>query len=457
MKLRSSRRVVGLRPDDFDHEITLVDNDGTVSPHNGHHYAQIDRTTTTSNLLTPNPSTRRSSRAHGSVDASNASTRRPSPSGSSHVILEQPDEQENQPPLQLSPSQPQPHPQPSIAVSGATPMPEPLQYSITKTTVDNRESEIDILYENERGGFLCCAALFSSELLGCLDPPPWTNKFHKTSPTDINTAVVPDPTWEWAWPEWRVNHQQGVDEFGWEYSFAFSGAFSWHDAKWWNSFVRRRAWIRRRVKKRCDHKADEPHLLTTDYFSVRPASDRTRTTTGSLVSRVPSRASTAQASTVDFAREEPDILDLPTLMRTLRFCLIDREKREAVENYLEHAQDLPAMQRSMHDIMGHFVFQESRRLFLCYLVAKYNEAAKDAQAEPTPATKNRKDALNAALRHADQEVRKLAYWSDVKHMVASGEMRLQLEDDRHQFYETFQGIDQSGPAPPNGGDLPGRS
>ncbi|OAA62989.1 peroxin Pex23-like-Penicillium chrysogenum [Cordyceps fumosorosea ARSEF 2679] len=455
MKLRSSRRVAGLKPDDFDHEINLVDNDGTVSPHNGHHYAQIDRTTTTSNLLTPASSTQRSSRAPSSADESNASSRRPSPSGSPsgsrQVIIEQPEEQENDRAVRPSPSQP------SIEVQDATPMPEPQPYSRTKKVIDNRETAIDILYENERGGFFCGGALFSSKALGGLDPTPWTNEFHKPSLTDINSAVVPDPTWEWAWPEWRVNHQEGVDEFGWEYSFAFSSMFSWHDAKWWNSFVRRRAWIRRRVKKRCDHRADEPHLLTTDYFSVRPASDRTRTAAGSLISRAASRASTAQASTVDFFEEEPDIFDLPTLMRTLRFARIDREKREAVENYLAHAQDLPALQRNMHEIMGLFVFQASRRLLLCHIVAKYNEANRDAGTEPTPAMKNRRDALKAALRHADQEVRKLAYWSDVKHMVASGESRIQLKDDRHKFYESFEGIDQSGPAPPNLGALPGKS
>ncbi len=451
MKLSSSRRAAGLKPEDFDHEISLVDNDGTVSPHNGHHYVQMDRTATTSNLLTPTPSTRRGSRAQASADESNTSSRRPSPSGSRDVILEHPEEQENQPTLRPSPSQP------SIEVHGATPMPEPQPYSKPNRKIDNRETAIDILYENERGGFLCGSALFSSKALGGLDPTPWTNEFHKPSLTDIHTAVVPDPTWEWAWPEWRVNHQEGVDEFGWEYSFAFSNAFSWHDAKWWNSFVRRRAWTRRRVKKRCDHKADEPHLLTSDYFSVRPASQRTRNTTGSLVSRVPSRASSAHASTVDFVEEEPDIDDLPTLMRRLRFARIDREKREAVESYLEHAQDLPAMQRNMHDIMGLFVFQASRRLLLCHILKKYNEATRDAETKPTPAMKNRKDALSAALRHADEEVRKLAYWSDVKHMVASGETKVSLEDDRHRFYETFEGIDQSGPAPPNGGDLPGKS
>jgi hypothetical protein len=37
-----------------------------------------------------------------------------------------------------------------------------------------RESAIDILYENERGGFLCGTALFSSKALGGLDASPWS-------------------------------------------------------------------------------------------------------------------------------------------------------------------------------------------------------------------------------------------------------------------------------------------
>src|SRR5690625_4381834 len=103
---------------------------------------------------------------------------------------------------------------------------------------EKRETAIDILYENERGGFLCGIALFSSQALGGLDPPAWStcslavhgqstytyvltpfstaNAYHKTSPTSIYTAQVPDPTWEWVWPEWRVNHQEGMDDDGWE-------------------------------------------------------------------------------------------------------------------------------------------------------------------------------------------------------------------------------------------------
>jgi hypothetical protein len=41
-----------------------------------------------------------------------------------------------------------------------------------------RETAIDILYENERGGFLCGIPLFSSQALGGLDPPAWSKLFN---------------------------------------------------------------------------------------------------------------------------------------------------------------------------------------------------------------------------------------------------------------------------------------
>lgn len=43
-----------------------------------------------------------------------------------------------------------------------------------KPRVEERETAIDILYENERGGFLCGVGLFSGAALGSLDPAPWS-------------------------------------------------------------------------------------------------------------------------------------------------------------------------------------------------------------------------------------------------------------------------------------------
>jgi hypothetical protein len=72
------------------------------------------------------------------------------------------------------------------------------------------ESTVDILYENQRGGFLCGIPLFSAQALGSLDPPPWTNAAFKPSATDITNAQVPDPSWQWAWKEWVINRQEGI-------------------------------------------------------------------------------------------------------------------------------------------------------------------------------------------------------------------------------------------------------
>lgn len=78
---------------------------------------------------------------------------------------------------------------------------------------DKLRSEIDILYQNERGLILCGLHLFSGAALGNLDPAPWTNIANKTSATNTSNAQVPDPSWEWAWPEWIINHDDGVSTF----------------------------------------------------------------------------------------------------------------------------------------------------------------------------------------------------------------------------------------------------
>src|SRR4051812_49190219 len=82
-----------------------------------------------------------------------------------------------------------------LTCSEPTPLPtetpaDPVADSTPKPTHKHKnhkapETAIDILYENQRGGFLCGAPLFSGKALGNLDPPPWTNFAHKASPTDI--------------------------------------------------------------------------------------------------------------------------------------------------------------------------------------------------------------------------------------------------------------------------------
>jgi hypothetical protein len=355
---------------------------------------------------------------------------------------------------------------------GVEPTPNPVEAGKkaaikARQTAADGEAEIDILYQNERGGFLCGIALFSSKALGNLDPAPWTNRYHKPSPTDIHTAQVPDPSWQWAWPEWRINHDEGVDQGGWEYSFMFSKKFSWHGAKWWNSFVRRRAWIRRRVKKLEEEVPSDPHMLNTEYFDIRPASQasqrsrshsrghsRSASATGSMLG---SRASTSRFSKGEWLDDgEPqEIESVEVLLGVLRRARIDREKLEAVDNYLEHAdQDLVHLRDEMGEIMRLFVFQASRKLLLAHLTHTLDTTIEELGREDSPRLRERREHLAAAIREADEEVRKLAYWSDVKEMVEKGESKGAVDEENGWSPEDWQGVDQSGPAAPGGRKLP---
>jgi hypothetical protein len=336
---------------------------------------------------------------------------------------------------------------------------EPTAKPKTRANPKTPESAIDILYENQRGGFLCGVPLFSSMALGNLDPPAWTNFAHKPSPTDIRTAQVPDPSWEWAWPDWKVNHDDGVDEEGWEYSFMFTKKFSWHKARWWNSFVRRRAWIRKRVKKNASYAPQDPAMLNLEYFTVRASAELDRSPSrDGTVSKRGSRMSTSTANGAD--EPFPDIEYVHDLLQVLGASRIDREKIDALNNYLEHAEDhLAGLQDVMHEIMTLFVFQASRRALLTRLTDVYdrtvaerdkrkgkNNMANDAVSGGGDLEKRAKN-LAAAVRHADEEVKRLEYWSDVKGMVEEGDTK-EVVDKGQGWNSDWQGLDRSGPKAP---------
>jgi len=113
---------------------------------------------------------------------------------------------------------------------------------------DDPNVQVDILYENQRGFFLCGIPHFSSNSLLNFDPSPWLDGQFKPSAVDITNAQVPDPNWEWSSRTWYVEMSHDVDEEGWEYSFWFKNC-SWHGTRpWFHSFVRRRRWLRQRVR-----------------------------------------------------------------------------------------------------------------------------------------------------------------------------------------------------------------
>jgi hypothetical protein len=299
---------------------------------------------------------------------------------------------------------------------------------------------------------LCGIQLFSGRALGNLDPAPWTNVAQKTSATNIKNAQVPDPSWEWAWKDWVVNHQEGVDGDGWEYSFAFH-KFSWHGPSWWNSFVRRRAWIRKRVRKHSSYQGQEDHMLSSDYFTIHPAQERSRSRASTRDGSAQNRHSVNQISRREVEEDVvmDDIHDIAGLMSALKFSRIDREKMEAIENFIEHDGDeLYFLRDRVHEIMGMFIFQASRRLLLSHLSRIFNEAVEeqkrdaDSGKEPDPAKKRRLENLEAVLGHADEEVRRLEFWSDIKDIAEQGEAKGAV-DERQGWDKTWVGLDLSAP------------
>jgi hypothetical protein len=153
---------------------------------------------------------------------------------------------------------------------------------------------------------------------------------YKPSPVNITNAQVPDPSWEWDWKSWYVDMSQDVDEEGWQYSSWLFKGFSWHGSHpWWHSFVRRRRWLRRRVKKR----HAEAQKETQEERGARAGVKSKRDAASIGTSVVPS---TFRMSGFGQPEEEApeEINDVPTLMRALKKAAIDREKIVIVKQFI---------------------------------------------------------------------------------------------------------------------------
>ncbi|KAI8950743.1 hypothetical protein F4801DRAFT_337081 [Xylaria longipes] len=474
--VRSSRRVPPLTDKDIDHEIDLVDHDNSMNsndtkpsdPRTNHSSDSTQSSHIADQPASNQPLARSESRApltqHAGENGklSNDGEPEAGPSRASQ-IHEHPDDDEVD----------------SEGSSGATQNDHPQQGSgqpdiggreseSHPTRLKVPESEIDILYENQRGGFLCGIPLFSSAALGNLDPPAWTNFAHKPSPTDIHTAQVPDPSWQWAWPEWRINHDEQIqtDSDGWEYSFMFSKKFSWHSPNWYGSFVRRRAWIRRRIKIGSGYQAMDEQSMNPAYFTVtakqhglslvatvgemkRPSMDR-QTKRSQSDSRRSLERSRADA---DNASIPQDLKTTEDLMAMLRQSRIDREKLEAVENYINNCtDDLLHLQDHMHEIMSMFIFQTSRKTLLSRLTQLYDDLTSSASKGKSAIT-SKAENLAEAIKHGDEEVRRLEYWSDIKGMAENGEA-VRAVDTGKGWDSGWQGLDKSGAKGVNEAEIP---
>ncbi|PKX92011.1 uncharacterized protein P174DRAFT_444023 [Aspergillus novofumigatus IBT 16806] len=242
-------------------------------------------------------------------------------------------------------------------------------------------SELDILYENQRGWFFFGIPLYSHSSLLNFDPGPWVTHDFRESPVNITNAQVPDPSWEWAWPSWYVDMSGDVDDQGWQYSFSFSST-AWHGTHpWFHSFVRRRRWVRLRVKRAVDktHRGrsgfEVAHMLNEDYFTIHSPRKRSKATSSIAASGNLSRTTTG----VEEETPLEEIGNIPTLMYALKAAIVDREKIDALKRFIEDGgEELHYLDDKIPEIMSMFVFQNSRWQFLTHLENVTNDLLREA-------------------------------------------------------------------------------
>ena len=293
--------------------------------------------------------------------------------------------------------------------------------------------EIDILYENQRGWFFFGIPLYSHSSLLNLDPGPWITKDLKDSAVDITNAQVPDPSWMWAWPRWYVDMSYDVDEEGWQYSFSFGQKWVWHGSHpWFHSFVRRRRWLRKRVKRATSRNKEKPgdalsaaHQLTGDYFTIHSKRDHSPGSAmlESIASRPISCANARSEPEVDLPPE--DIKDIPNLLKALLLAKIDREKIDAVKRFIEQGgEELAYLPSHIREIMSLLVFQSSQAQLLTMLQVEASRRLEDApstngtgQGPLTASKSTRSEHLQTTIEAAEEAMSGLEYLKDKRDIL----------------------------------------
>ena len=301
-----------------------------------------------------------------------------------------------------------------------------------KGGVVSKEKEdyvVDILYENQRGSFFCGIPLYSANSLLNFDPAPWQTSNFTDSAVNITNAQVPDPSWTWAWRSWYVDMSHDVDEEGWEYSFSFQKGFAWHGSHpWFHSFVRRRRWLRKRVKvhhlypHRKHGGMKDAHMLNADYFTINANRDPSRE---SSADRTTNHHSSYLSSAGNYDNQSDsdmdlgEISDIAFLMTVLRNARVDREKIAAVKNFMQHGGDeIFYLGDRMPDIMAVFIYPSSRQQLQVHLRQTLDDTVKEQEGYrksgefEIETSKRRIGDLRKAVNAAAEHVNVLEYWSD---------------------------------------------
>ncbi|KAF2738676.1 hypothetical protein EJ04DRAFT_509255 [Polyplosphaeria fusca] len=305
---------------------------------------------------------------------------------------------------------------------------------------------VDMLYENQRGWFIFGIPLFSSKALANFrfDQAAWVDANFKPSPVNITNAQVPDPSWIWEWKTWYADMSGDVDEEGWQYSFWYWGGSTWHgNHPWFHSFVRRRRWLRKRVKQKLPvKKKNDKERLFGETFSIPTTLARTTT------------VATAEFDSSKEDTIDEEIRDVPTLMARLKKSAIDREKIVAINKFVDEAgEELHYLAEQIPAIMSMLIFQNSRRQLLSNLMNTFDSAKEHRDEhkernEPESETEERRiNNLLKAVEAADSECKKLEYWSDIRKLTEDGDAANAV-DTEAGWDHRWQGLDASGAPPP---------
>lgn len=248
------------------------------------------------------------------------------------------------------------------------------------------DTGIDILYENQRGWFFCGIPLYSGRSLLPIDPSAWQTATFKYSPVNITNAQLPDPSWAWVWRTWYVDMSYDVDEEGWQYSFNF-GQWAWHGTHpWFHSFVRRRRWLRKRVKLYPSRlvgdtgNLKQAHMLNEDYFTIHATRDQSRESSPDRTAHRQSSFASNAMSGSDSEEDLGDVSDIPKLMGALKRARVDREILWAVTAFVDQGGDeLFYLADRIDEIMNRFIYRTSRRQLQSFLVQEYRAAKEQKQ------------------------------------------------------------------------------
>ena len=192
-------------------------------------------------------------------------------------------------------------------------------------------------------------------------------------------------------------------------------------------------------------------MLTPDYFTIHPT--KTRSLDEIRAESIATSTSGWRKSTADDDTESDvvDVHDIATLLSLMKKATVDREKIILVRNFVQNAdEEIVYLEDEIPHIMSILVFQNSRTTLLRLLVDEVNKAASHREEHRTQGKEEgdresrRIDYLLKASSAADRQVKKLEYWSDVRHMVRDGKTTGGVDGTSWDSDE-WLGVDASGP------------